>query len=132
MNIFSKIKFHDNFISTNLIVDNINLDNELLVNSYIENIKISFEDIWKKNNKINTSIKLTLEIVLETRDFNKISQFEEVVNKIDLISSFKIKRFTVDKSIYEIYYSGNPNSLIKKFSNFNIPLIYDGEKWIIK
>jgi hypothetical protein len=109
-----------------------NFDNELLVNSYIENIKISFEDIWKKNNKINTSIKLTLEIVLETHDFNKISQFEKIVNKIDLISSFRIKKFTVNKNIYEISYSGNPYSLIKKFSNFDIPLIYDGEKWVIQ
>ena len=132
LNIFSKIKFHDNFTSTNLIFDNINLDNELLVNSYIENIKISFEDIWKKNNKINTSIKLTLEIVLETHDFNKISQFEKIVNKIDLISSFRIKKFTVNKNIYEISYSGNPYSLIKEFSNFDIPLIYDGEKWVIQ
>jgi hypothetical protein len=132
MNIFSKIKFHDNFTSTNLIFDNINLDNELLVNSYIENIKISYEDIWKKNNKINTSIKLTLEIVLETHDFDKISQFEKIVNKIDLISSFRIKKFNVNKNIYEISYSGNPYSLIKKFSNFDISLIYDGEKWVIQ
>ena len=84
------------------------------------------------NNKINTSIKLTLEIVLETHDFNKISQFEKIVNKIDLISSFRIKKFTVNKNIYEISYSGNPYSLIKKFSNFDIPLIYDGEKWVIQ
>ena len=132
INVFSKIKFKDNFTSTKLTFDNVYFDNEQLINSYIKNLKISFEDIWKKSNEINTSIKLTLQIVLETNDFDKISQFEEVVNKIDLISSFKIKRFTVDKSIYEIYYSGNPNSLIKKFSNFNISLIYDGEKWIIK
>tara|TARA_B100000315_G_scaffold104134_1_gene95422 strand:- start:525 stop:1598 length:1074 start_codon:yes stop_codon:yes gene_type:complete len=132
INVFSKIKFKDNFTSTKSTFDNVYFDNEQLINSYIKNLKISFEDIWKKSNEINTSIKLTLQIVLETNDFNKISQFEEVVNKIDLISSFKIKKFTVDKNIYEIYYSGNPNSLIKKFSNFNIPLIYDGEKWIIK
>ena len=86
----------------------------------------------EKNNEINTSIKLTLEIILETKDFNKISQFEEIVNKIDLISSFRIKKFTVNNNIYEIFYSGNPDSLIKKFSNYDIPLIYDGEKWIIQ
>ena len=132
MNVFSKIKFQDNYTSTNLTFDNVNLNNEILLNSYIENLKISYEDIWKKNNEINTSIRLTLEIVLETNDFDKISQFEEVVNEIDLISSFKIKKFTTNKNIYEIIYSGNPDSLIKKFFNLNIPLVYDGEKWIIQ
>ena len=132
MNVFSKIKFEDNFTSTNLIFDNVNLESELSLNSYIENIKINFEDIWKKNNEINTSIRLTLEIILETNNFDKIKEFEKVVNQIDLISSFRIKKFTIDKNIYEIIYNGNPDSLIKKFSNFNIPLIYDGEKWVIQ
>ena len=77
-------------------------------------------------------IKLTLEIVLDTHDFNKISQFEKIVNKINLISSFRIKKFTVNKNIYEISYSGNPYSLIKKLSTFDIPLTYDGEKWVIQ
>ena len=132
MNVFSKIKFQDNFTFTNLIFDNVNLESELSLNSYIENIKINFEDIWKKNNEINTSIRLTLEIILETNNFDKIKEFEKVVNQIDLISSFRIKKFTIDKNIYEIIYNGNPDSLIKKFSNFNIPLIYDGEKWVIQ
>ena len=74
---FQKLNLKINYTSTNLIFDNVKLDNELLLNSYIENLKISFEDIWKKNNEINTSIKLTLEIILKTNDFEKIIQFEE-------------------------------------------------------
>jgi hypothetical protein len=132
MNVFSQIKFQDNYTSTNLTFDNVNLNNEVLLNSYVDNLKISYEDIWKKNNEINTSIRLTLEITLETNDFDKISEFEEIANKIDLISSFRIKKFTVNKNIYEISYSGNPYSLIKKLSTFDIPLTYDGEKWVIQ
>ena len=47
-------------------------NNEVLFNSYVDNLKISYEDIWKKNNEINTSIKLPITISINSKKTKKI------------------------------------------------------------
>ena len=132
LNIFSKIKFKEKLINSNLVINNVNLDNPLLLQSYIENLKIHYEDIWKKQNEINTSIKLSLEIVLNSKDFVKIENFENTLNNIYLINSFSIKKFNLEKNVYEIIYNGDPSTLMDKFKENNIILFYDNNRWIVK
>ena len=130
--IFSKIKLDDNLSSTNIYYDNVDLKNEVLLNSYIHDLKNNFDDIWKKYNQINTSIKLNLEIILKTNNFDKIKEFENAISEIDLINAYQIKKFDIDKNIYNISYNGKPDVLIKKLLYYNFFLIYNGENWIVK
>ena len=132
LNVFSKIKFKKNFKNSNIIIDNVNLKDSFLIHSYIEKLKIHYEDIWKKQNQINTSIKLSLEIILHSNNFNEIKNFEDVLNDIYLINSFSIKKFNLEKNIYEIIYNGDPNTLIDKFKENDIFLFHDDNKWIVK
>ena len=132
LNIYSKIKFKKNSKNSNLIIDNANLKDSFLLQSYIETLKIHYEDIWKKQNQINTSIKLTLEIVLNSNNFDEIKKFENALNDIYLINSFSIKKFNLEKSVYKIVYNGNPNTLLDKFKEKNIFLLHDDNKWIVK
>ena len=131
LNKYSKIKFKDNVKNSNFIIENINLNDISLVQSYIDLLKVHYEDIWKKQNEINTSIKLTLEIVLNSNDFKKIQKFENTLNNIYLINSFNVKKFNLKRNIYEIIYNGNPSSLISRLKDENIILTYENNKWIV-
>jgi len=132
LNIYSKTKFKNKKKNSNFIIDNVDLENPEMLKLYIDILKIHYDDIWKKNNEINTSIKLSLDVVLPNNKFEEIERFEKILKKIDLINSFSITRFNLKENIYKLIYHGNPESLIEKISEHNISLFYDEQRWIVK
>ena len=58
---------------------------------FINKLKIVYEDLWKVQNQINTSIKLPLIIEIENKNFKTSSNFEDILKEIDLISDYSIK-----------------------------------------
>ena len=87
---------------------NLNLDNEKDFQKIIENLKIIYEDYWKKNNEINTSIKLPITLAINSKKYKKIMQLEETLNTLDLISYFYILKFDNKVVQYRIIYNGSP------------------------
>ena len=130
LNIYSKIKLNKKIINSNFLIDYFDMKDNKLINIYISQLKTHYEDLWKKNNQINTSIKLSLQIFFPNSDFKKIKDFEHKLNQIELINSFSIKEFDLKENIYEIIYNGSPDILMTKFLEYNIPLVYENEKWI--
>ena len=129
--VYSKIKIQEKYVNSNLILENIDLENTKLVKSYIKKIKIHYDDIWKKNNQLNISIKLPLRIILNTNSNLKIQEFENALKKIEQIYSFSIKQFDINKNVYEIIYNGSPDTIKKNFAVHNIILEYIDQKWIV-
>ena len=72
--------------------------------------------LWKKINKINTSIKLPLTIKISTKDNLKISKFERTLSEIDLINNFFIYKFDNNFVYYQIVFNGTP---LKSFFKLN-------------
>jgi len=132
LNFFSKIKFQGYKKNSNLIFYNVNIKDEASVTTIIKKVKIHLNDIWKDFNKINTSIKLSINLILNSNDADKISQFENTLVKIDDISSFSIKKFDLNKTVYEIIYNTNPNKLIKQFSTYGFEIVNAEDLWIIQ
>jgi len=132
LNFFSKIKFEEYKKNSNLAFYEVNLSEKDSVIEVINKTKLHLNDIWKDFNKINTSIKLSINLILYGDDVNKISEFESTLSKIDDIGSFSIKKFDLNKTIYEIVYNTDPNKLIKQFSNYGFKIIDDGNRWVIK
>ena len=131
LTIFSKTNFLGVTNNFSLNFSKVDLNNKEKINDYIYKIKTSYEDIWKKYNQINTSLNLTLEVHLNTSNFEKIEKFENTLLNIDVIKSFSIKKFNLDKNIYEVIYNGNPDKLIEKFSDYGISLSYENQKWTV-
>jgi hypothetical protein len=129
--VFSKINFFGDINNFNSNFNNVNLNNEDKVRDYINQMKVSYEDVWKKNNQINTSLNLSLEIHLVSNDFTKIENFENTLSNVDVIKSFSIKTFNLKKNIYEVIYNGNPDKLIEKFLDYGINLSHENQKWIV-
>ena len=132
LNFFSKIKFEEYKKNSNLIFYDVDIKNEESIATIIKKAKVHLNDIWKDFNKINTSIKLSINLILNSNDADKISKFENTLAKIDDISSFSIKKFDLNKTVYEIIYNTDPNKLIKQFSIYGFEIVNDESRWVIQ
>ena len=95
-------------------------------------MKNVYEDQWKKNNEINTSIKLPLTISIDSKNYKKIIKFEEVLKDIDLISDFYILKFDSQNIHYKIIYNGSPKIFLNNMNNRNFDLVTENNIWKIK
>ncbi len=98
----------------------------------LNNLKNTYEEVWKKNNQINTSIKLPLTISVKSEDYIKIMNLEEALTNIDLISNFYILKFDNVFTQYRIIYNGSPKNFYNDMNNRNFDLMMENNVWIIK
>ena len=89
----------------------------------------SYEDQWKKINVINTSIKLNINVSVNSKDYNTINALEESLKKIDLVSKFKIDQFSNKKIIYKITYNGTPDKFLSDFIKHGLKVNQSKEIW---
>ena len=130
--ILSKINLNNSFTVKNQRYSKIDLTNEKDFNMILENIKNLYEDEWKKNNEINTSIKLPITISINSKDYKKIISFEEALNNIDLISNFSILNFNNKNTQYKIIYNGSPKTFLDNMVNRNFDLVMENNVWKVK
>ena len=132
LNFFSKIKFEEYKKNSNQIFYNVNIQDKDSILAVINKAKVKLNDIWKDFNEINTSIKLSMNLILNSNDPDKIDKFQNVLVKIDDIRSFSIKKFNLDKTIYEIIYNSDPNRLRKQFSIYGFSIVNDEGYWVVR
>ena len=130
--IFSKINLNNSLKINNQQYSKINLFNEKDFNMILENLKNIYEDEWKKNNEINTSIKLPLTISIKSTDYKKIMYLEEALANIDLISSFYILKFNNEFTQYRIIYNGSPKTFFNDMNNNYFDLVIEDNVWTVK
>ena len=130
--ILSKINFNNSLKINNQKFFKIDLDIEKDFNLILGNLKNIYEDEWKKNNEINTSIKLPLTISVESKDYKKIMRLEDSLNDIDLLSSFFILNFDNKYTRYRIIYNGSPKMFFNDMNNKNFNLVMEDNIWTIK
>ena len=130
--ILSKINLNNSLTinNQNYFKINLNSDNDLI--KILENLKNIYEDQWKKNNEINTSIKLPLTISINSKNFKEILRLEEALNNIDLISNFYILKYNSKDTQYKIIYNGSPNFFLNDMSKNNFDLKMENNVWKIK
>jgi len=130
--ILSKINLSNSLKVNNQKYFEVDLNNEKDFNKILEDLKNIYEDEWKKNNEINTSIKLPLTISIKSSDYKKIMNLEEALNSIDLISNFYILKFNSKNTQYKIIYNGSPNIFFNDMSNRNFDLAMENNVWTVK
>ena len=130
--ILSKINLNNSLKIKNQKYSEIDLTNEKDFNMILENVKNLYEDEWKKNNEINTSIKLPLTISINSKDYKKIISLEEALTNIDLISNFHILNFNNENTQYRIVYNGSPKTFLNNMVNKNFNLSMENNVWMVK
>ena len=130
--ILSKINLKNSLKINNQNYSKINLTNEQDFNMILDNLKNFYEDAWKKNNEINTSIKLPLTISIKSTDYKKIMYLEETLSSIDLISNFYILNFNNKFTQYRIIYNGSPKTFFNNMNNKYFDLEIENNVWTVK
>ena len=130
--ILSKINFNNSLKIDNKKYSKINLTSKKDFNMILENLKNIYEDEWKKNNEINTSIKLPLTVSIKSTDYKKIMYLEEVLASIDLISNFYILKFNNKFTYYKIIYNGSPKTFFNDMNNRYFDLVIENNVWTVK
>ena len=130
--ILSKINLNNSLQINNQKYTQINLDNEKDFQKILKNLKTTYEDYWKKNNEINTSIKLPINVSVSSKNYKRIIELEEVFSNIDLISNFYILKFDSNNTQYKIIYNGSPKTFFNVMSKNNFDLIMENSVWTIK
>ena len=126
------MNLNNSFKINNKKFDNINLSSEKDFHFVLQELKVIYEDYWKKINQINTSIKLPLTISINAKQYNKIKILEDTLNKLDLVASYEIVKFD-SKNIYiKIIYNGVPNKFINELKAENIIINNEKSIWVIK
>jgi len=110
-------------------IDIINVDD---FSNIVKSLKLLYEDQWKKNNEINTSIKLPITISINSKKTKKIIELEQVLDSIDLVSEFNILNFNSENIQYKITYNGTPNIFLNDMRKKNLELKMKNNIWILK
>ena len=132
LKILSKINLNNSLKIINRKYAQVNLENKKDFEKILENLKIIYEDEWKKNNEINTSIKLPLTISVKSKDYKNIMDLEKVLISNDLISHFYILNFNNKRTQYRVIYNGSPQIFFNDMTSKNFNLILENNVWIIK
>ncbi len=128
----SRITIKDKVILKNESFSNIDINNSEQVVELIDKLKMSYEDYWKDLNKINTSIKLNLNVKIDNIDSLKIKNFEKILNKTDLVYNYNISKFDKNFIFYNIVFNGTPNSFLKTMSDYNYEFNTQNKLWVLK
>ncbi len=130
--VLSKIQIKENKVIKSYSFTNINLENDSELNKLINDLKIIYEDFWKGNNLINTSIKLPILIQVDSKNFDLSLKFEETLNNIDLISGFSISKYNKDYIFYKLIFNGTPKNFINIMKEQNFDFDTQNKIWILK
>ena len=130
--VLSRINFNDSLKLDNTKFEKINLNDEDDFEIILENLKNIYENYWKKNNQINTSIKLPLTVSINSRGYKKIAKLEETFNATDLISDFYILKFDSETIQYRVVYNGSPKNFLNTMKKNNFDLDVKNKIWIIR
>ncbi len=130
--ILSKINIKDKKVIKSNSFKNIKLNNPEDLKKLIDSLKIIYEDFWKENNLINTSIKLPLLIKIDNKNLDVSLKFEKTLDKIDLISDYSIVNFNKNFIFYEVIFNGSTKNFINIMSDRDYNFDTQKKTWILK
>jgi hypothetical protein len=128
----SKINLNNTLKIQNKNYPKIDIINEDDFFNIVKSLKQLYEDQWKKNNEINTSIKLPITISINSKKTKKIMELERVLDSLDLVSDFNILNFNSESIQYKITYNGTPNIFLNDMEKNNLELEMKNNIWKIK
>ena len=128
----SKVNLNNTLKIQNKNYPKMDIINEDDFSIIVKSLKQLYEDQWKKNNEINTSIKLPITISINSKKNKKIIELERVLGNIDLVSDFSVLNFNSESIQYKITYNGTPNIFLNDMRKNNFELEMKNNMWTLK
>ena len=130
--ILSKIKLNENKKIINNLYEDINLNDLNEVNKIILDLKVNYEDEWKKQNIIDQSIKISIKASIDSSEINIINKFEESLNDSNFVYEFNIEQFSNKNIIFEIVYNNTPDKFLTEFETYGFNINSSENVWIVE
>ena len=132
LNILSKIQINNLSKIENQTFKEVNIEEDQSLNSILIELKNTYENYWKGLNKINTSIKLPLHVSVDSSEYKKILNLENVLDELDLVFSYEISQFDNEMIYYKIIYNGPPNKFLIDLKTKGIVIDTQKQNWKIE
>ena len=132
LNILSKIQINNLSKIENQTFKEVNIEEDQSLNSILIELKNTYENYWKDLNKINTSIKLPLHVSVDSSEYKKILNLENVLDELDLVFSYEISQFDNEMIYYKIIYNGPPNKFLIDLKTKGIVIDTQKQNWKIE
>ncbi len=129
--VFNKILFNEKYNLKNLNFSEVNIYNEEELFKFIDNLKLVYEDFWKSQNEINTSVKLSLNISINNSNNIKLNKFEKILSNMDLIYNFYIYKFDNKNNFYKVIFNGTPDKFLEVMRDKNYNFEIENKIWVI-
>ena len=129
MRVLSRITNGNNVILNNQSYSYNDISNTEQVNNLIIDLKLIYEDYWKKKNQINTSIKFPLSIKVANNEL--IKNFENDLTNVDLIYDFYITKFNKNFTYYQIIFNDSPNIFLEIMREKNYNFDTQNRTWLL-
>ena len=129
LNIYFKINFNNKKISKNILHEVKNINDELILNSILKDIKIKITDLWKEENLINLLMPLSIKLKFQHANLGDLDKLRNTFYKISIIDNYSLEEFNINNSLFKIYYYGNPKKLKSELAKFGYQLKNDQGFW---
>jgi len=129
LKVFSKLNLENNDMYINKNFKDINMKNLNQINNAILDLKNDYENKWKSLNEINTSIILPIRLSVASNNFLLSNNLENYLNKVDLISNYKIENFNSKQIIYKIIFNSTPDKFLKIMQNAKFKIDTSKDVW---
>ncbi len=129
--VFSKISYSQKNNLKNFNFNKIDFNNDKDLNKFIDNLKLVYEDFWKSQNEINTSVKLSLNISINNTNNIKINKFEKTLSDMDFIYNFYIYKFDNKHNFYKVIFNGTPDKFLDVMNYHNYEFQIKNKIWVL-
>ena len=129
LNIYLKTNFNNNTTSKNISYEVKNIQDEIILNSILKDLKLEIVDLWKEQNLINLLMPLSIKIKFKHSKLKDLDKLRKIFSKIGTIDNYSLEEFNINNSDYKIYYYGNPKKLRSELSKFGYMLMNNQGVW---
>tara|TARA_Y100001970_G_scaffold283327_1_gene398158 strand:+ start:1841 stop:2914 length:1074 start_codon:yes stop_codon:yes gene_type:complete len=126
---FSKININSIKLNFKEEFELFEFEDEDKLKKLINFMKIRYDDEWKKINLINSSIKLNIQLNIDSRNIILIEKIENILKEIELIEKYKIGFFDSEITSYFILSNSTPDKLKNEFDKYNIKISVEDNIW---
>ena len=129
LNIYFKTNFNNKKMSKNIFYEVKNINDELILNFILKDLKMKITDIWKEENLINLLMPLSIKVKFQHIDLKNLDKLRNTFYKISIIDNYTLEEFNINNSFFKIYYYGNPKKLRSELLKFGYQLKNDQGLW---
>jgi len=129
LNIHVKTNFNNNKINKNFFYEVENINDELILNSILKDLKFKSTELWKEENLINFLMPLSIRLQYQHLNLKELDKLRNIFRKISIIENYTLEEFNINNAFFKLHYYGNPKKLRSELLKLGYQLKNDQGYW---